>query len=76
MPRRHVALARGSYGTPQRVRPPRDHLFSPKGKDHYKGTAYDSAYVALAEELGCDLLTADQRLAGAAGPRCLIRVLR
>ena len=39
-------------------------------------TAYDSAYVALAEELGCDLLTADQRLAGATGPRCLIRVLR
>lgn len=39
-------------------------------------TAYDSAYVALAEELGCDLLTADQRLAGAAGPRCRIRVLQ
>ena len=39
-------------------------------------TAYDSAYVALAEELGCDLLTADQRLASATGPRCLIRVLR
>lgn len=39
-------------------------------------TAYDSAYVALAEELGCDLLTADQRLAGATGPQCLIRVLR
>lgn len=38
-------------------------------------TAYDSAYVALAEELGCDLLTADQRLAGATGPRCHIRVL-
>lgn len=39
-------------------------------------TAHDSAYVALAEELGCDLLTADQRLASAAGPRCVIRVLR
>jgi predicted nucleic acid-binding protein len=39
-------------------------------------TAYDSAYVALAEELGCELLTADQRLASAAGPRCVIRVLR
>jgi predicted nucleic acid-binding protein len=39
-------------------------------------TAYDSAYVALAEELGCDLLTADQRLASATGPRCIIRVLR
>jgi predicted nucleic acid-binding protein len=39
-------------------------------------TAYDSAYVSLAEELGCELLTADQRLASAAGPRCVIRVLR
>lgn len=39
-------------------------------------TAYDSAYVALAEELGCDLLTADQHLASATGPRCIIRVLR
>jgi predicted nucleic acid-binding protein len=39
-------------------------------------TAYDSAYVALAEELGCELLTADRRLASASGPRCAIRVLR
>lgn len=38
-------------------------------------TAYDATYVALAELLGCDLLTADQRLAGAIGPGCLIRVL-
>lgn len=39
-------------------------------------TAYDSAYVALAETLGCDLLTGDRRLASATGPRCTIRVLR
>jgi predicted nucleic acid-binding protein len=39
-------------------------------------TAYDSAYVALAEQLGCELLTADWRLASASGPRCAIRVLR
>ncbi len=39
-------------------------------------TVYDAAYVALAETLGCELLTADQRLAGASGPRCAIRVLQ
>ncbi|MGB7982317.1 MAG: type II toxin-antitoxin system VapC family toxin [Candidatus Nanopelagicales bacterium] len=38
-------------------------------------TAYDATYVALAEALGCELLTADQRLAHATGPRCEIRVL-
>jgi len=38
-------------------------------------TVYDSAYIALAETLGCELLTADQRLANASGPRCAIRVL-
>jgi predicted nucleic acid-binding protein len=39
-------------------------------------TAYDAAYVALAEVLGCELLTADRRLAGAPGLQCPIRVLR
>ncbi len=38
-------------------------------------TAFDATYVALAEVLGCELLTADQRLANATGPRCAIRVL-
>jgi predicted nucleic acid-binding protein len=38
-------------------------------------TVFDAAYVALAETLGCGLLTADQRLANASGPRCTIRVL-
>ncbi len=39
-------------------------------------TSYDAAYVALAEIFGCELLTGDQRLAGAPGPRCAIRVLQ
>jgi predicted nucleic acid-binding protein len=38
-------------------------------------TAYDAAYVALAELLGCGLLTGDGRLATAPGPRCAIRLL-
>jgi predicted nucleic acid-binding protein len=39
-------------------------------------TAYDATYVALAEGLACDLLTADARLAQAPGPTCPITVLR
>lgn len=36
---------------------------------------YDATYVALAEQLGCVLITADTRLARAHGPRCAITVL-
>lgn len=39
-------------------------------------SAYDACYVALAERLDCELVTADGRLAVAPGPRCPIRVLR
>ena len=38
-------------------------------------TPYDAAYVALAEVLGCELLTGDGRLARAPGPACPIRLL-
>ena len=37
-------------------------------------TVYDAWYVALAESLRTDLVTADQELRHAAGPRCLIRL--
>lgn len=33
-------------------------------------SAYDAAYVALAERLGAALITCDTRLANASGPRC------
>lgn len=39
-------------------------------------TAYDASYVALAESLGCALVTADARLARAPGPTCAITVVR
>jgi predicted nucleic acid-binding protein len=39
-------------------------------------TSYDATYIALAEVLGCELLTGDNRLALAPGPRCVVRVLR
>lgn len=39
-------------------------------------TAYDATYVALAEALETTLVTADRRLAAAAGPTCAITVVR
>jgi predicted nucleic acid-binding protein len=38
-------------------------------------SAYDAAYVALAEAIDVPLLTADTRLAAAPGPRCVIELL-
>jgi predicted nucleic acid-binding protein len=38
-------------------------------------TSYDACYVALAEQLGAVLVTADRRLANAPGPRCRVDVL-
>jgi predicted nucleic acid-binding protein len=36
-------------------------------------TVYDAWYIALAEWLETDLVTADERLVKAAGPRCAVR---
>ncbi len=38
-------------------------------------TAYDATYVALAEGLGCTLLTADARLARSSAVTCAVEVL-
>jgi len=41
---------------------------------HPTVTAYDAAYVALAEALEAPLVTLDRRLAAAPGPRCSFRL--
>lgn len=38
-------------------------------------TAYDAAYIALAEALGCRVLTADGGMGKASGVRCEVEVL-
>lgn len=38
-------------------------------------SAYDASYVALAEALDCSLVTADRRLAGASGARCIVETV-
>lgn len=43
---------------------------------HDNVTAYDACYVALAEALGCPVLTADTRLSRATGPTCNIELVR
>jgi predicted nucleic acid-binding protein len=62
---RHLGLVRYAIvGLLDRVWELRDNL-----------SAYDAAYVALAEQLECGLLTADRRLSRAPGIRCTVSVV-
>jgi predicted nucleic acid-binding protein len=62
---RHLAVTRyPGQGLLERIWRLRDNL-----------TAYDAGYVALAEQLGCPLVTADARLAAASGIRCSVTLV-
>jgi predicted nucleic acid-binding protein len=62
---RWMAVTRhGSFSMVDRIWQLRDNL-----------TAYDAAYVALAEIIECPLVTADARLSRAPGLRCAVTVL-
>jgi predicted nucleic acid-binding protein len=39
-------------------------------------TPYDAAYIAVAEAIGCTLVTADERLCSAPGARCVFELVR
>ncbi len=69
-------VAVGHLQQPRFERVPTPRLMRPAFELRANVSAYDACYVALAERLDCELITADGRLAGAPGPRCAIRVLR
>jgi predicted nucleic acid-binding protein len=62
---RWMAITRhGTFARLNRVWELRDNL-----------TAYDAAYVALAEAIDCPLVTADARISRAPGLRCVVTVV-
>jgi predicted nucleic acid-binding protein len=62
--RRLAATRYPAHGLLERIWGLRDNL-----------TAYDAGYVALAEQLGCSVVTADARLAAAPGILCPITLV-
>ena len=54
---------------------PHDFLLGRMWQLRHNLTAYDAAYVALAEALGIPLLTRDRRLAAATGHRARVEVV-
>ncbi len=72
---RRAALALDDLCSLRIQRAPHDPLVPRCWEVRHNLTTYDAAYVALAELLQIDLLTADRRLAEAPGIRCGVELL-
>lgn len=72
---RRAALAIEDLGDLPLKRVAHTHLMVRCWELRHNLTVYDAAYVALAEALDADLITADHKLAASPGPRCRIEVL-
>lgn len=69
-----AALALFDLGTLRIERVPTEALEMRIWELRHNLTSYDAAYVALAERMGVELWTRDQKLAGAPGSACAIKV--
>jgi predicted nucleic acid-binding protein len=74
MPASTAALAVGAFAALQIRRHGTEALLGRIWQLRHNLTAYDAAYVALAEALGVTLLTADARISTAPGLRCSVEV--
>ena len=72
---RHAAIALSELDELPLARYPHFPLISRIWKLRGNVSPYDAAYVALAEALGCTLVTGDRRLGRAAGVHCEVEVL-
>lgn len=72
---RRADLARGDLLALRVTRVPHTGLLERCWELRSNLTVYDAAYVALAEQMGVPLVTADMRLAAAPGRRCVVEVL-
>ena len=73
--KRRVRLAFTDLAALRIVRAPHQPLLDRCWELRDNLTIYDATYVALAELLGADLVTADTKLAIAPGTRCTVEVL-
>jgi predicted nucleic acid-binding protein len=75
LPQPRAAAALEDYGELAIVRYPHIMLLERMWELRDNLTAYDAAFVALGEALGVPLITADERLASAAGHRAKVELI-